>query len=99
MPNVGAINALEPQMKALSDEQLRAKTDDFRRRLQERLGKIHDEPDAGPDRGKEIKEERKRVLQEALTEILVEAFAVLRAAGLRVLNMRHFDVQFIGGIV
>ena len=36
MPNVGAINALEPQMKALSDEQLRAKTDDFRRRIQER---------------------------------------------------------------
>src|SRR5207302_4608714 len=99
MPNVGAINALEPQMKALSDEQLRAKTDDFRRRIQERLGKIQDEPDAGPDRAKEIEEERNRVLKEALDEILVEAFAVVREAGRRVLNMRHFDVQLIGGMV
>ena len=99
MPNVGAINALESQMKALSDEQLRAKTDDFRRRIQERLGKIQDEPDAGPDRAKEIEEERNRVLKEALDEILVEAFAVVREAGRRVLNMRHFDVQLIGGMV
>src|SRR5207253_4039193 len=99
MPNVGAINALEPQMKALSDEQLRAKTDDFRRRIQERLGKIQDEPDAGPDRAKEIEEERNRVLKEDLDEILVEAFAVVREAGRRVLDMRHFDVQLIGGMV
>src|SRR5207244_7360500 len=83
----------------LSDEQLRAKTDEFRRRVQERLSAIPDEPDADPDRIKQLEEERTKVLNEALDEILVEAFAVVREAGRRVLNMRHFDVQLIGGIV
>jgi preprotein translocase subunit SecA len=98
-PNVEAINALEPQMKALSDDQLRAKTDELRQRVQERLSKVQDEPDADPDRAKQIEEERNQALQEALDEILVEAFAVVREAGRRVLNMRHFDVQLIGGMV
>ena len=40
MPRVEAINALEPEMQKLSDEQLRAKTDEFRQRIQERLNKI-----------------------------------------------------------
>jgi preprotein translocase subunit SecA len=99
MPNVEAINALEPQMQALSDEQLRAKTDDFRKRVQDRLSSVPDEPDADPDRLKEIEKQRDEVLKEALDEILVEAFAVVREAGRRTLNMRHFDVQLIGGMV
>jgi preprotein translocase subunit SecA len=99
MPRVEAINALEPEIEKLSDEQLRAKTDEFRRRLQERLSHIADEPDADPERRKQIEEERGKVLNEALEEILVEAFAVVREAGRRVLNMRHFDVQLIGGMV
>jgi len=99
MPRVEAMNVLEPEMQKLSDEQLRAKTDEFRRRVQERLNAIPDEPDADPDRIKQLEEERTKVLNEALDEILVEAFAVVREAGRRVLNMRHFDVQLIGGIV
>ena len=98
-PNVEAINALEPAMKALSDDQLRAKTDEFRQRIKERLKHIADEPDADPERLKELDEERRKAVNEVLDQILVEAFAVVREAGWRVLNMRHFDVQLIGGMV
>jgi preprotein translocase subunit SecA len=99
LPRVGAINALEPEMKKLSDDELRAKTDEFRRRIQERLSSIPDEPDADPDRIKQLEDERLRAANEVLDEILDEAFAVVREAGRRVLNMRHFDVQLIGGMV
>ncbi len=99
MPQVEAINALEPQMRQLSDDQLRAKTEEFRKRIQERLAKFPDEPDAEPDRLKQLEDERSSAIKEALDEILAEAFAVVREAGRRVLNMRHFDVQLIGGMV
>ena len=99
MPQVQAINALEPGMQKLSDEQLRSKTDEFRQRIQERLSHIPDEPDADFDRLKQIEDERAEALKEVLDEVLVEAFAVVREAGRRVLNMRHFDVQLIGGMV
>jgi preprotein translocase subunit SecA len=99
MPNVEAISALEPEIEKLSDDQLRAKTDDFRARVRERLSQIADEPDADPDRQKEIEEQRSQALKVVLDELLVEAFAVVREAGRRVLNMRHFDVQLIGGMV
>ena len=99
MPQVEAINALEPQMRQLSDDQLRAKTEQFRQRVQERLAKLPHEPDADPDRLKQLEDERAGAIKEALDEILVEAFAVVREAGRRVLNMRHFDVQLIGGMV
>jgi preprotein translocase subunit SecA len=99
LPNVAAINALEAQMQALTDEQLRAKTDEFRARVQDRLSRTQDEPDADADRAKEIETLRNEALKEVLEEVLVEAFAVVREAGRRVLNMRHFDVQLIGGMV
>jgi preprotein translocase subunit SecA len=99
MPRVTAINALEPEIRKLSDEQLRAKTEDFRKRIQDRLARIVDEPDADPDRIKQLEDERLRATREVLDEILDEAFAVVREAGRRVLNMRHFDVQLIGGMV
>jgi preprotein translocase subunit SecA len=99
MPQVEAINALEPATQKLSDEELRAKTDAFRQRIQERLTRIPDEPEADPDRNKQLEEERRQAVREILDEILVEAFAVVREAGRRVLNMRHFDVQLIGGMV
>ncbi|HLJ27585.1 MAG TPA: preprotein translocase subunit SecA [Candidatus Angelobacter sp.] len=86
-PLVDQINALEPEMKQLTDEQLRAKTDHFRGRIRERLEGIEEET------------ERVEARKEILNEILPEAFAVAREAGRRVLNMRHFDVQLIGGIV
>src|SRR6201998_3035908 len=99
LPTVVAIHALEPAMQKLSDAELRAKTDECRQRVQERLAKIADEPDADPDRQKAIEAERHLALKEVLDELLVEAFAVAREAGWRVLNMRHFDVQLVGGMV
>ncbi len=108
-PRVEAINALEPGMRKLSDDQLRAKTVEFRARVQERLSSIADEPEADPDRPdtdfpnidrqKEIEAQRAEVLKGVLDELLEEAFAVVREAGRRVLDMRHFDVQLIGGMV
>lgn len=68
---VARINALEESMQALDDAQLRAKTAEFRERLQ-----------GG----------------ETLDQLLPEAFAVVREAGVRALGMRHFDVQLIGGM-
>jgi preprotein translocase subunit SecA len=98
-PMVDVIGELEPQMQALSDEQLRAKTEEFRVRLSERLASLPDEPDAVPDRLRELDDERRRVEKEFLDGLLPEAFAVVREAGRRVLDMRHFDVQLIGGMV
>src|SRR5215467_8737972 len=114
LPRVEAINALEPEMQKLSDEQLRAKTDEFRKRIEEHLSRFggngnqpsaaksvvpseDGEPDI--DRQKQAEKEQYDALQEILNEILPEAFAVTREAGRRVLNMRHFDVQLIGGMV
>ncbi|MGD0181203.1 MAG: DEAD/DEAH box helicase, partial [Terriglobales bacterium] len=101
MPRVAAINALEPDVRELTDEQLRAnaKTDEFRQRIKERLTSIPDEPDADIDRRKELDDERTKLVNEVLDDLLEEAFAVVREGGRRVLNMRHFDVQLIGGMV
>jgi len=98
-PIVEQINALEPALEKLSEEQLRAKTEEFRARIQDRLSKVADGSGDDPERVKQVEAERDRVLKEALDEILPEAFAVVREAGRRVLNMRHFDVQMIGGMV
>jgi preprotein translocase subunit SecA len=99
LPQVEAINVLEPAIQKLSDDELRAKTDEFRKRVQDRVGRIADEPDADPERLKQIETERLAATKEVLDELLPEAFAVVREAGRRVLNMRHFDVQLIGGMV
>lgn len=71
-PLVDKINQLEPDFQALSDEQLQAKTHEFKERLSK---------------------------GEALDDLLPEAFAAVRETSVRVLGMRHFDVQLIGGIV
>ncbi|MEI7474865.1 MAG: preprotein translocase subunit SecA [bacterium] len=86
LPVVDYINALEPDMIALSDEALRAKTAEFKQRIANR------KKDSDPVKDRELE-------KEILEQILPEAFAVVREAGKRVLNMRHFDVQLIGGIV
>ncbi|MFC4528705.1 preprotein translocase subunit SecA [Dyella halodurans] len=70
--NVARINALEPEFEKLSDDALRAKTEEFKQRI------------AGG---------------EALDKLLPEAFAVVREGAKRVLGMRHYDVQLIGGMV
>ncbi len=78
------INALEPEFAALTDEQLRAKTEEFKETLAKRPTSTN------------FKEDMK-LEKAALDKILPEAFATVREAGKRVLNMRHFDVQLIGG--
>src|SRR5687768_3986244 len=71
-PLVAEINALEPSIQPLTDEQLRGKTAEFKQRLADGA---------------------------TIDDLLPEAFAVVREAGKRVLNMRHFDVQLMGGMV
>ncbi|GAB0060724.1 preprotein translocase subunit SecA [Pseudomonas syringae] len=71
LKTVQIVNAFEEQMVALSDEQLRAKTEEFKARIAK---------------------------GETLDQLLPEAFAVAREAGKRVMGMRHFDVQLIGGM-
>jgi preprotein translocase subunit SecA len=84
---VQEINSFESSVKALSDDQLRAKTAEFKERVQRAVGDTKD------------KEERKRRERAVLDEILPEAFAIVREASIRTTGMRHFDVQLIGGIV
>jgi preprotein translocase subunit SecA len=110
-PMVERINALEPEMKQLTDEQLRGKTAEFRARIKERMqeaeaeiARLTAEMQNAPDqdvRGQleELNKRRVEARNQALDEVLPEAFAVAREGGRRVLNMRHFDVQLIGGIV
>ena len=87
MPALAQINAFEPQFAPLSDEQLRAKTAEFRERIATKLVGIEDE------------DAIKLAEKAALDELLPEAFAVVREAGKRAVKMRHFDVQMIGGMV
>jgi preprotein translocase subunit SecA len=87
MPLVAVINDLEPGIKLLTDEELRAKTFEFRARIAAKLEGITDE------------EAVKAAENAALDELLPEAFAVVREAGWREVQMRHFDVQLIGGMV
>src|SRR6266446_1478467 len=86
-PIVAQINALEPALKKLSDDELRARTAVFKERVARAVADANDE------------EERKRLEQEILDEILPEAFATVREASVRSTGMRHFDVQLIGGLV
>jgi preprotein translocase subunit SecA len=71
-PLIQKINDLESRVSALTDDQLQARTADFRQRFEN---------------------------GESLDDLLPDAFAVVRETGKRVLNMRHFDVQLIGGVV
>jgi preprotein translocase subunit SecA len=71
-PYAAAINELEPRIKALSDEQIKAKTAEFKEKLSQGA---------------------------TLEDLLIEAFAVVREVGKRTINMRHFDVQLMGGVV
>ena len=84
LPIVDHINALEPEYEKLTDDELRAKTDEFRQILSNRQTSENPKAD--------------RILEkEALDSILPDAFATVREASKRVLNMRHFDVQLLGG--
>ncbi|HKO58052.1 MAG TPA: preprotein translocase subunit SecA [Thermoanaerobaculia bacterium] len=98
IPIVQKINALEPEISILSDDGLRAKTAEFRDRLRPAVEAV-DAAKREIPRDELTLKAAKEDLQAALDDILPEAFAVCREAGKRVLNMRHFDVQLMGGIV
>ena len=94
LPTVARINGLEAEIKALSDEQLRAKTAEFRQRIADAVAAEKIDPN-DEDAADRVREAEQRVLD----EIMPEAFAVVREAGVRAVGMRHFDVQLIGGMV
>jgi preprotein translocase subunit SecA len=87
-PRVAAINALEPELEKLSNDELRARLTAIRERIRIAIAEL---PEDGV--------ERRKVVQPVLDEHLVEVFAIVREASKRALKMRHFDVQLIGGIV
>ncbi len=87
-PTVAAINAQEPEMQGLSDEQLKERFAALKTQVQERL------KDSDP-----AEATYKDELARALEPVVVPAFALAREAGRRFLKMRHFDVQLIGGMV
>jgi preprotein translocase subunit SecA len=97
-PAVAQINALEPQISALTDDELRGKTEEFRARLKPVVQALDDVKKEIPRDDNAVKAAQAD-LQAALDDLLPEAFAVCREGGKRVLNMRHFDVQLMGGIV
>jgi preprotein translocase subunit SecA len=131
-PIVVEINALEPEYQTLSDEALRAKTDEFRAQLRDALGDLlvpielrerthrngdAPEADVAPDdweddseltaadpaalaeRRKEQRRAELKRINEALDDLLPDAFAAVREAMSRALGKRHYDVQLIGGMV
>jgi preprotein translocase subunit SecA len=86
-PAIEQINAFEPEVQKLSDDQLRERTAEFKAQIQDAVKDARD------------KDDRKYREQEVLNEILPEAFALVREASVRTTGMRHFDVQMIGGLV
>ncbi|RMG15110.1 MAG: preprotein translocase subunit SecA [Planctomycetota bacterium] len=108
LPLVERINSLEPEYAKLSDEGLRAKTDEFRQRiareleeqgapkLLERARRLR--MDGEPDEAKLLEDKYKGIEQRVLDGLLCEAFAACREAGKRTLGQRHYDVQLIGGV-
>ena len=87
LPTLAKINAFEDGLKSLSDEDLRGKTAEFQQRIAKAMEGLTDA------------EQIAATEKAALDDLLPEAFAVVREAGRRIVGMRHFDVQMIGGMV
>ncbi len=113
-PLVEKINALEPQYEKLANAELRANTDEFKKRIQEataacRAALEENQAQAAAatgERREELKTEAEGIEKElrqagagVLDEILPEAFAAVREASRRTIGLRHFDAQLIGGVV
>ncbi len=114
-PIVDQINALEPEFHSMSDAELQAQTEQFKRQLAEktsgalqRLEEKHREVDSEPDadRRRALDQELKQRAGElfkaeeaALADMLPRAFAAVREASRRTIGLRHFDVQLLGGLV
>ncbi len=114
-PLVERINALEPEFQKMSDAELRALTEQFKRQVADKTqnarARLADsrqalDAEAEPDRrralGQEVKKlegELHKAEEAVLAEILPQAFAAVREAGRRTIGLRHFDVQLLGGMV
>jgi preprotein translocase subunit SecA len=114
-PLVDEINAFEPEMQRLSDEELRAYTGQFRQKLEVETGHLHQELAALQEELSEAEDpsdidrlkrrvertdqDLREMEEDILEEILPQAFALVREAAVRTVGMRHYDVQMIGGIV
>ena len=114
-PIVEEINALEKRFEAMSDDELRNLTTEFKERIQSAAGPLHEQRIAaeaeylsvlGTDEQKfarvEVDRIKKAILdaeEDALYEVLPEAFAAVREASKRTIGLRHYDVQLIGGMV
>jgi len=112
---VSLINGLEPNISQLSQEELRQKTQEFKAQIQKEVALQSEavkktaglyRSAATPEEKEQLNEELKRVRRElnqaiegSLEKILPEAFAMVRESGKRAVNMRHFDVQLVGGMV
>ncbi|MBI3153483.1 MAG: hypothetical protein HYZ21_15225 [Chloroflexi bacterium] len=91
---VEQVNGLEGEYEVLSDEALRAKTDEFKARVAQAVEGLNPPP-AGGQGGRD--DEYSKAQQDALNEIMPEAFALVREASKRTIGLRHYDVQIIGG--
>jgi len=87
-PKIEAINAMEPELERLSDEELKARFAAIRTQVMEETADLPEE-----------RLPRAKLVQKVLDKVLVEVFAIVREAGKRTLGMRHFDVQLVGGMV
>jgi preprotein translocase subunit SecA len=86
-PIIARVNELEPAVKKLTDDELRARTAEFKQKVERAVADARDP------------EDRKRREKAMLDELMPEAFATVREASMRSTGMRHFDVQLIGGLV
>ncbi|MCX5665826.1 MAG: preprotein translocase subunit SecA, partial [Candidatus Omnitrophica bacterium] len=107
-PYVDAINAFEPVISKLSDTELRAKTDEFRARIEKsRLAHADSMTEmwdlyknaTAPDEKERLKRKYRDLKNEIFRDVLPEAFAVVREVAKRTVKMRHFDVQLMGGVI
>ncbi len=107
-PTVELINSFEPEVSKLPDAALRAKTDEFRSRINENRKDYEDRmkelegafrSSTSPDEKEKIKRRLRDVKNRIFEDVLPEAFAVVREAAKRTIKMRHFDVQLMGGMV
>ncbi|HTZ11917.1 MAG TPA: preprotein translocase subunit SecA, partial [Candidatus Margulisiibacteriota bacterium] len=105
---INAVNGLEPAVSALSDAELKNKTEEFRRHINEKhrmyaeeLRALEDSmfTVAMPEEKERLKEKLKLARNRVFAEILPEAFAVVREASHRTIGLRHFDSQIAGGII
>jgi preprotein translocase subunit SecA len=106
-PIVHAINSFEPVISKLSDQELKAKTGEFKERISAKLKDIRDEMSgldtayknaSSPEEKEKIKKRARDLRNTAFEDVLPEAFAVVREAAKRTIKLRHFDVQLMGGI-